>query len=340
MHKCPEPLVSVLIAAYNAGEYLRPAVESILRQTYQNLEIWVVDDGSTDGSFDSLTDIFDPRLRLIGQSNRGKPATLNALLDRVGGDYYVLQDADDISRPDRIARQVEYLERHPETAGCFTGYDLIIGGRHLAPRFRAKGTEECAADIEILCMPGHDPTAMYRMSLVGNLRYEAALTQSEGHDYILRIGEQFPLSVLGECLYSYRVHLESITRRNPRDRLDLVREMLRRACERRGLDPERMLAHLLPNEGRLRARDHDNNLAAHFIESTIDQREFGAFWTAIYTAWSCWRLNPRDSHYYKAFLYALAPPALTRWFRRRRRQQVEQSRRAAGSCELRKEDVL
>jgi glycosyltransferase involved in cell wall biosynthesis len=311
-----QPLVSVLIPAYNAGAYLRPSLESILRQSHRSLEIWVVDDGSTDGSVDSLADLRDPRLHVLRQSNLGKSATLNKLLDGIRGEYYALQDADDLSHPDRIARQVDCLERHRDTAACFTGYDLIIGERRVAPRFRAKDDRQCAADIEALGMPGHDPTAMYRVSMAGNFRYDASLIFNEGHDLILRVGERFPMRVVGECLYSYRIHLESLTKRDPTLRLQCVEEVLRRACERRELDPAVVLAHLRPPGAPLRARDRDNELAAHFIESAIDQRESGDLRGALAAAAMCWRFNPRDPHYYKALLYALFPPAATRRLRR------------------------
>jgi glycosyltransferase involved in cell wall biosynthesis len=310
-----EPLVSVLIPAFNAGPYLLASVSSILEQTHSNLEVWVVDDGSTDGSFDTLVGLQDERLRVVRQANMGKPATLNALLDRIHGDYYALHDADDISHPERLSRQVHLMERSPSLGGCFTGYDLIMADRRVAPRFRAKDPEECADDIEHLRMPGHDPTVMFRTSMAGGFRYEPKLTYNEGHDLILRVGEKFPLQVLGRCLYSYRVHPESITRKDPSFRLECVREVARRACARRGIDPAPILASL-PKAGEpVRARDRDNNLAAHFIESAIDQRAIGDVSGAIHTGLACIPLHPFDFHYYKALAYAAAPPKLTSWFR-------------------------
>ena len=71
------PLVSVLIPVYNAGEYLRPALKSIIEQTYSNLEIIVIDDGSTDACIDTITDVKDSRIRIVSQENAGKSAALN-----------------------------------------------------------------------------------------------------------------------------------------------------------------------------------------------------------------------------------------------------------------------
>jgi len=75
-----KPLVSVLISVYNAGEYLRSSVQSILSQSYSNLEILIINDGSTDGCMDSMADLEDSRIRIITQKNAGKAVALNRAL--------------------------------------------------------------------------------------------------------------------------------------------------------------------------------------------------------------------------------------------------------------------
>src|SRR3954453_5720186 len=91
-----KPLVSVVIASYNAGDDLRAAVRSVLRQTYQNIEVLLVDDGSTDGSVDRLVEqVTDPRVRVLRQENGGRAAALNRALQEIRGEFYATQDADD-----------------------------------------------------------------------------------------------------------------------------------------------------------------------------------------------------------------------------------------------------
>src|SRR5262249_9575451 len=146
---------------YNGGDFLRPSVESILRQTYVNLEVLLVDDGSTDGCFATIQDLLDPRIRILRQENRGKPAALNYALAELRGAFYAVQDADDLSHPRRIEKQLECMREHPDVAAVFCGYDLILNGRRVAPRFAPKNHLQCRSDIEKMAMPGHDPTAMY-----------------------------------------------------------------------------------------------------------------------------------------------------------------------------------
>jgi glycosyltransferase involved in cell wall biosynthesis len=311
-----QPLVCVAIPVYNGGDYLRPAVESALAQTYPNLEVWVIDDGSTDGCIATIAGIADPRLRILHQPQSGKSVALDLFLDQQRGDFYAIQDADDLSHPRRIERQVAFLVAHPELGACFTGHELILGGERIAPRFRAKGAAECALDIERLAMPAHDPTAMFRLSLVGQIRYDARLPIAQGYDYTLRIGERYPLAVMGECLYSYRIHSQSVTHRDPARRRAQVQEVARRAFERRKLPvPVEEPASARRSS---RNREIDNNLVAHLIESTLDQRRVGDRRGMLATALLGPRLHPFDWEYYKPLACALAPLGMLGRLRRAR----------------------
>lgn len=301
-----KPLVSVIIPVFNAGVYLRPALQSVLVQSHREIEILLIDDGSTDGCMESVKDLLvDPRIVCVVQPNAGKPSVMNKAIALARGEFYVVNDADDLSSSDRIVKQAAFLRENPDAAGVFCGYDLILDGRHCAPTVRAKTREQCAFDIAEFRMPGHDPTAMYRMSMVRDIPLAADLPVVEGIDYVLRVGERWPLCVLGEKLYSYRIHFASLTRSDPSRRDELLRRALRRACERRGIDFESRFPVRPPF--RWKNRDRDNNIAASFIESVCEQREAGELVSAIMTGLQCASLHRLDPHYYKALAYALAP---------------------------------
>jgi glycosyltransferase involved in cell wall biosynthesis len=308
-------LVSVIVCVYNAGPYLRPAIDSIVGQTYHDLEIIIIDDGSTDGCMDTLHGLEDSRIRVFRQENRGRAAALNRALEHVRGAFYVIQDADDISCPRRIELLVDSMGRHPEVAGMFSGHDLILGSKRMAPRQRARDAEECKRYIDHYVMPAHDPTGMFRMSLVGEFRYDLTLPYTEAVDYIFRVGERYPLMVIGQSLYSYRIHTASITKRDPSVRQRYAAECFRRACERRGASVESVLQSRL---GRTAGANEaaDNNLAAEFMESALDQRAAGRWVGAVRTGIQCSCLHPLDFHYHKALIYALAPSWVIPYLRR------------------------
>jgi glycosyltransferase involved in cell wall biosynthesis len=113
------PLVTVAMPVFNAGRHLRPAVISIILQTFTDWELLVIDDGSSDGAVDDILDLDDARIRILRDgSNRGLAARLNEAIDLARGHYFARMDQDDISYPERLARQVDMLEQSPALDLC------------------------------------------------------------------------------------------------------------------------------------------------------------------------------------------------------------------------------
>lgn len=108
------PCVSVILPVYNGERYLAGAVSSILAQSLADFELIIINDGSSDATAAILGEFRDPRIRLYHQDNRGLPATLNRGIELAQGRYLARQDADDLSFPERLARQVEVMEKTPE----------------------------------------------------------------------------------------------------------------------------------------------------------------------------------------------------------------------------------
>jgi glycosyltransferase involved in cell wall biosynthesis len=113
-------LVSVVIPAYNAEAFLNKALDSVLAQTYANLEALVIDDGSADATASVATSYRDERIVLIGQANGGLSNARNAGIRRARGDYIAYLDADDRWAPGKLAAQVELMEANPHLAFCST----------------------------------------------------------------------------------------------------------------------------------------------------------------------------------------------------------------------------
>jgi glycosyltransferase involved in cell wall biosynthesis len=314
------PLVSIVTCVYNAGEYLRPSILSIVNQTYRNLDIIVVDDGSTDGCLDTISDLLDDRrIRVFRQANATRPVALNRALDLVQGEFYAIQDADDISNLTRIQKQLEAMLSRPELAAVFCGYWLLMSGKCIAPQFTSKGESECKADIDALRIPAHDATGLFRMSIIRDMRYDSSLPFVEAYDYILRMGESYPMMVVGDCLYGYRMHPNSLTQSDPHRRDRMVTSMLERAYERRGQSYSRTLPQDRDRKYRSSNSLRDNDIASVFVVSVLSQRQTNRRWGAVKTGLQCARLHPFDPYYYKALVYALVPARLLRLIRSTKR---------------------
>ena len=316
-----KPLVSVLVPVYNAGEYLRPSIQSILSQTYFNLEILIINDGSTDGCMDTIADIKDSRVRIIEQENSGRSSAMNHGLDELNGDFYIAHDADDISFPCRVERQLKAMQENSDIVAVFVGHNLLLNGKITAPRLAAKTIQQCRQDILKFKMPAIGATPMYRMAMVGDERFETSLKVAEDVDYILRLGERYSMIVLPECLYTYRIHFSSSTRVDPSLNYRMERKVIERACQRRGLEP---VDYFVDEPMFTIKRSHRNKeigVVPHLIESVLDLRRCGQRWRAMTTAVDCLLLHPMDPYYYKPLVYFLAPLAAVRYYRSRRHVQ-------------------
>src|SRR5687768_11090116 len=134
----PVPTISVVMSVYNAGRFLRPAVDSILAQTFSDFEFIIIDDGSTDRSPDVLREYAarDGRIRLTVRPNRGLTRTLNEAIKQARGEFVARMDCDDVALPDRFEKQLAYLRADP-TIVCVGGYfELIDGKGRLLTRLR------------------------------------------------------------------------------------------------------------------------------------------------------------------------------------------------------------
>ncbi|MDR4506277.1 MAG: glycosyltransferase [Candidatus Scalindua sp.] len=110
----PEPLVSVIMTTYNAEKYLKTAIESIVKQTFQDFEFVILDDGSTDHTRDILKTYLQPNVILEFREHLGRAKALNTAITLSRGKYIANIDADDIALPERLEKQVKFLDENPD----------------------------------------------------------------------------------------------------------------------------------------------------------------------------------------------------------------------------------
>lgn len=243
-----KPIASVLIPVFNGKNYLVPAVDSVLGQTFTDFEVLLLDDGSSDGSRE-LMETFahkDNRCRVHSWPNRGIVATLNAGLELAGGKYIIRMDCDDICAPDRFDKQVRFLENNPE---C-----VLVGSRVLwidpaGMPLRIAGEYLDHDDIDEENMRGgqvlHHPAVTIRkdaLQLSGG--YREGFRHAEDLDLFLRLAEVGKVANLPDVLLSYRQHLDSIGHRYPEQQRLAVRNAVIEAGHRRGLNIDALLDRL------------------------------------------------------------------------------------------------
>lgn len=205
------PLVSVVMPVFNAEKYIKEALNSIVNQTYQNMEILIINDSSTDTSMDIVAAISDPRVVVINnETNKGVAESLNRGLRAAKGKYVARMDSDDIAEPNRISLQVAFLEQNPNVSICGMGI-RFIGDKTGAKYFQSK-SENVFVDLLIQCSLCH-PTIMMRRETLAcyELEYEDRYEKAE--DYRLwccstAYGEIVNLPEIG---LNYRVHGQQVS---------------------------------------------------------------------------------------------------------------------------------
>ena len=205
----PPPLVSVLLAAHDAERFLRRALDSILRQTVSDLELVVVDDGSTDSTSDVLDSISDPRLvRLRNEERLGLAASLDRGLELARGRFVGRLDADDVAFSHRLERQLARMQRRPRLAVVGSAVLEIDRDGRPGVLHRMPGDAVSVRWATLFGSPFFHPTVLFDRGLLERegLRYDPECLESEDYDLwarVLRVGEG---ENLAEPLVLYRVH--------------------------------------------------------------------------------------------------------------------------------------
>jgi glycosyltransferase involved in cell wall biosynthesis len=211
------PAVTVFIPAHNAEMWLAEAIESVLAQTFTDFELLIIDDGSRDGTR-ALAEAFaarDARVRVASRENRGRSATRNEAFDRARGRYLAVLDADDRCLPQRLARQVAFMDATPTVAVCGTRtlhFHKAVDLGSAAPsrsvlRKHPPGAEGVRAAQFFECAV-RQSTAMFRMETIRarGYRYNTDYPVAEDYELFNRIVASDPVTNLPEVLVHYRRH--------------------------------------------------------------------------------------------------------------------------------------
>lgn len=252
----PNPLVSVVICTYNGERYLEQTVESVLTQTHGNLEILIVDDGSTDGTPALVAALAanHPRIRPFFRTNHGLPAARSFAFENAKGDWIAIIDQDDLCYPARLARQIEVSNENPsaELIFCNTHFidenDKVIGDHlskfSLPERFIPKGLAGNLL-LQVGCFIDSEAFFMKRDAALAIGRLDDSLCYACDYEYFVRVGFAVDFAYTNDVLAAWRIHADQATATSPKIR-EQVRTVYRRYFWARGVDFLTKM-HLLKN---------------------------------------------------------------------------------------------
>ncbi len=207
------PKVTVVIPVYNREKYVGDAIDSILAQTFTDFELLVIDDGSTDGSVEIARSYRDPRLRLeCNETNWGVPKTRNKGIQLARGEYLAFLDSDDWAYPERLAKQVIFLDSHPNYTAVGAWIDWMDDEGRSLNRIKRKPVSPDEIAAQRLFRQGIENSAsMARTAVLREYGHQEEYDLSEDFDLWARIAAKHKLTTLPKVLVRRRMHGGRIT---------------------------------------------------------------------------------------------------------------------------------
>ena len=280
---------------YNQERYLGAAVGSILGQTFRDFELLIVDDGSTDGTKRLLGELSDPRIRVIHAPHRGVRSAFELGIREARGQWVARMDSDDLSHPERLGREVTFLQAHPECVFVMTLHGVITpNDRYLAPRSTFDWSYLEPGDLTRNAFLTADASAMFDRETALHV---GLLDPDFEHERPLfyRLLRKGRGGVLGKPLYFARFLLGS------HSKSDRIRQLSTALDIKKRYDPNGH-AQLGP-KAMIRSREQEDvRIARHAVDYYLLAGDVAA---ARAAAWRAWRALPAQRGAVKLMLKAL-----------------------------------
>lgn len=198
------PKVTVLLPTYNSSEFIQSTIESIMNQTFQDFELLIMDDGSTDNTSDIVKLYTDPRIRYVLCSH-DYIATLNKGLELATGKYIARIDADDLMVPERLQVQYDFMEQHGDIIACGAFMESFGKNRNIMP---AETEYHSIVITMILGNTLYNPTGFFRMEDIkkNKIRYNKNFAHAEDYKFWTDLAKIGKLANISEILVKYRIH--------------------------------------------------------------------------------------------------------------------------------------
>lgn len=232
------PKVSVLMPVYNAEQYLARAIDSIIAQTFKDWELILIDDGSCDDIMSVLSKYDDERIYYVKNPvNMGLIKTLNRGIDYCEGEYIARMDADDISHPDRLKYQVDFMDKHPQYLMCGTNATVIDNNEQETGKIRNL-TDNNFLQINLLFSPPFvHPSVIVRTEVLQTNRYDERYKHVEDYELWCRIARLGKVANISKALLQYRWHDSNVSVLNSKAQDVLKDKIITNELRRFDLEP-------------------------------------------------------------------------------------------------------
>ncbi|SEM69178.1 Glycosyl transferase family 2 [bacterium A37T11] len=241
------PEITVFMAAYNTERYIGEAVESILNQSFEDFELLIVNDGSTDRTREVVLQFTDSRIKLIDNpSNMGLTYTRNVALTEARGNYIAVLDSDDIALPNRLKRQYDEMQSRPELA-LLGSQSFIIDsqGKLEDENLNIKVGAELVKVTLLFNNTYVNSSVMFKTDVFRELKGYREFAPVEDYEFFLRISDRYAVDNLDEHLVKYRRHDHNISKLKVEKALSLLKDIKEQQLEKLLVNPDKKMAAIL-----------------------------------------------------------------------------------------------
>lgn len=208
-------MISIIIPTFNSKQYISQAIQSILNQSYKDYEIIVVDDGSTDNTYEELRK-YKEYIEYYYKENVGVASARNFGILKSKGDYICFLDADDLYKENKLERQLRFLIDNPNIDIVYNDIEVVDERLNYINTLRSEGVYNKREDFLSMMLvrqiiPGPASIMVRRKCIEDGILYNDAYSNAEDYDFTLRLAERFTYGYIPESLYVYRRHTQNLT---------------------------------------------------------------------------------------------------------------------------------
>lgn len=208
-------MISVIMTTYNNKPYIKHALESLLQQTYKDIEIIIVDDGSTDNTREIL-ELYEEHIRYFYKENGGEASARNAGLSLAKGEYIAFLDADDLYKPNKLEEQLKILQANPDIDVVYNDIEVIDQNLGYITTLKSEGVFTNQEDF--LCMllvrqiiPATASMMFRRKCVEKGIRYPEQYRNAVDYEFVIKLAQVYQFYYLDQSLYIYRRHSGNLT---------------------------------------------------------------------------------------------------------------------------------
>lgn len=235
------PQISVLMLAYNADKYIYNSIQSVLKQSFQDFELIIYNDGSTDKTSAVVREVRDSRIKLIDNKvNMGLSYARISSLKEAKCKYVAILDSDDLSFPNRLQMQYNFMEKHPEVALCGGNAELINEEGHTKNEKLHKTYKK--RDLKAILFFNNifvNSSIIFRREIVNKLGGYHDMAPVEDYELFVRIADRYPIHTFNKALTYYRIHDNNISQKKHDLAVKRLRQIKSLQLTMLGIDPER-----------------------------------------------------------------------------------------------------